>query len=483
MMNTTRTLLVVAVVLLAPLAAAGPAAAQPDPPAEFYGSAAVDGEPAPEGTTVQAVLDGEVVDETAVDGDGQYGGADPLAERLTVQCAAGGGSETIEFRLASGATADQTASCTPGEAVEVDLTFPSLGDDPDGGDGSDGSDGGDGSDGSDGGDSGDGSDGGSSGAPSGGGGGGGGGGQVGASTPDGPSVDVISVDDGATLRVEDVPGNDPVDVDVAGAASGAGVSIRSMTVDHRLEPDDYRIEVTNVAERPTGGASALDDAEAVGYFDVEPIGTDRIRSATLEFTVDPASLPGNASADDVALYHYADGWERLDTEAVSTDGDRYEFAAQVDAFSPFAVGVATADVAVTEAGVTAEEVAAGDVVEVTATVTNDGAADGTATVTLLVDGEERTDQRVTVPGGESIEVLFSTPVDEAGEYSFAVDDADAGSVSVVEGDATADTESSGAENGDAESGGDTPLEEQAPGFGPVVALLALLGAALLARRH
>ncbi|QAU13581.1 PGF-pre-PGF domain-containing protein [Halorubrum sp. BOL3-1] len=301
---------------------------------------------------------------------------------------------------------------------------------------------------------------------------------------------MTSVDDGATLRIEDVPGNDPVDVPVDGAASGVGVALQSMTVDHQLPPEDYRIEVTNVGEEPAS-APSLDDAEAVGYLNVEPIGTDRISSASLEFAVDSAELPSSASAEDVALYRYADGWERLDTGPVATEGDTYEFVAQTDEFSSFAVGVATADVAVTAASLEADEVTAGDQVEVTATVTNEGAADGEATVALLVDGEERADQRVTVPGDESIEVLFSATVDDPGEYSIAVGGTDAGSLSVVEADATVDdtdgdgaSAETGGDDASEETGGDDAiLEEQTPGFGPVVALLAVVVAALLARRR
>ncbi|MFB6093305.1 MAG: CARDB domain-containing protein [Haloquadratum sp.] len=98
-----RTLLVVAMtaalVLWAPAASIGPAigtaAAQesgpPQTPAAYYGNVTIDGEPAPAGTTIEAVVNGSVVGSITIDEPGRYGGPDALDEKLTV-----GGNTTIE---------------------------------------------------------------------------------------------------------------------------------------------------------------------------------------------------------------------------------------------------------------------------------------------------------------------------------------------------------------------------------------------------
>ena len=484
MTTPTRTLLVVAVVLLAPLAAAGSVAAQPDPPAEFYGSATVDGEPAPEGTTVQAVLGDEVVDETTVDGDGQYGGPDPLDDRLTVQCS-DSESNTVEFQLASGVTAEETATCTSGSAVEIDLTFPETGDDPgedppeedppeedppeedppeedppeeDPGNGDDGDDGNGGDD------AGSGGNGGAAG------GGGGGGGATGGAD-DGASIDVTSLDDGATVSIDDVPTGEDVEADLGDAVAGEGVTLQSLTFDYRITPDDYRVEITEVGAEPTGSADELTRAEAIGYLDIEPIGTDQIESTEIGFTVEDDALADGAAADAVRLYRYDDGWEQLETDHVGSSGDVHEFVAVTDGFSSFAVGTATADVTVTDAALSDEQVIADEPATVTATVENDGDVEGSATLALTVDGEQRDEIDVSVPAGEQTDVTFTTALDEPGEYAVAVDEVTAGDLSVVESAASA------------ESDDDSIVEEQAPGFGVLAAAIALLALGLLARRR
>lgn len=287
-------------------------------------------------------------------------------------------------------------------------------------------------------------------------------------------VDVVAVDDGATVSVSGLSSGDDVEADINGKVAGQGVALQSITTAHRITPDeDYRVELANVGAEPTGSASRLDGAAAIGYLTVEPIGTDRIERATIGFTVEDGALPVNTSPEAVRLYHYADGWEELDTEHVGSDGGVHEFTATTTGFPSFAIGVGTAEIEVTESALASEEVTVGDTVSVTATVENHGRMEGTTIAALTVDGEVRDEVEVTVPAGERTEVTLTMSLDETGEYSVAVDEASAGDLSVVdpdpptdpEGDATADT-------------GDGPvIEEQTPGFGVLPVLAA--GATLL----
>jgi len=98
-----RTFVIVAMtlclVLWAPAGALGPAigsaAAQesgpPQTPASYYGNVTIDGEPAPAGTTVEAVVNGSVEGSITIDEAGQYGGSAALDEKLSV-----GGEARIE---------------------------------------------------------------------------------------------------------------------------------------------------------------------------------------------------------------------------------------------------------------------------------------------------------------------------------------------------------------------------------------------------
>jgi hypothetical protein len=132
-MTSRRLLLVVLVVATVFGSAVAPVAvAQPQPPASYYGSVEIGGDPAPAGVTIQAVVDGTVVGEITTEEAGQYGGESTWEEKLTADCAAAdvsceSGSTTVSFELAgSGVEADQTATWESTAVERVDLTFPAT---------------------------------------------------------------------------------------------------------------------------------------------------------------------------------------------------------------------------------------------------------------------------------------------------------------------------------------------------------------------
>lgn len=88
---------------------------------------------------------------------------------------------------------------------------------------------------------------------------------------------------------------------------------------------------------------------------------------------------------------------------------------------------------VTKAGLSASEIAAGDSVDVTATVEEvSGDRGGQFTAELIVDGEVVDEQTVTVFGGSSEDVTFTRSFDEIGEYEIEVNDVSAGTLTVSE---------------------------------------------------
>jgi len=68
----------------AAIATADPTPEPPSVPAEYYGDVTIDGEPAPEGTAIEAVVNGSVVGSITIDQPGQYGGSEALEEKLSV---------------------------------------------------------------------------------------------------------------------------------------------------------------------------------------------------------------------------------------------------------------------------------------------------------------------------------------------------------------------------------------------------------------
>lgn len=118
----------------------------------------------------------------------------------------------------------------------------------------------------------------------------------------------------------------------------------------------------------------------------------RESGATPEIEFDAA--PG----DDVKIEWVTDGWDGHST-SVSGTVEGPEFSA--------------------ECSVAGDRAEPGENVEVVASITNDGNADGTASISLLVDGSEEDSADVEVPEGETVEQPFDVSFDDAGEYEIA----------------------------------------------------------------
>ena len=142
----------------------------PTEPAVYYGNVTIDGEPAPAGTTITAMIDGEEHGSITVEEAGQYGGTGFYDGALVVSAASAQQGAPVTFLVDGTEATTDPESVTWEPAAEqqrVDLSIETdagdgSGDDSDGGD-SGGSDSGNDRSDSDGGGSDDGSDGGSDG--------------------------------------------------------------------------------------------------------------------------------------------------------------------------------------------------------------------------------------------------------------------------------------------------------------------------------
>jgi len=120
-----------------------------------------------------------------------------------------------------------------------------------------------------------------------------------------------------------------------------------------------------------------------------------------------------------------------------------------------------------------------DTLGVTASYENLGAAEATATATLLVDGETVDTTEVAVAPGETERVEFEHTFESAGEYTVSVDESASESFEVTaESDADTATDTGSTDSGSPES---TAADQ--PGFGLAQAIAAVGGIGYLLRRR
>ncbi|MDZ7730352.1 MAG: BGTF surface domain-containing protein [Natrialbaceae archaeon] len=132
-------------------------------------------------------------------------------------------------------------------------------------------------------------------------------------------------------------------------------------------------------------------------------------------------------------------------------------------------------------------VAPGDDASLSVTVTNVGDEEGDSNYTVMVDGEEVDSQMLTLASGGENMSEYTLDTAEEGTIEWEVmtdDDSASGSVEV----ATPDEPSDGGDDGNQTDGGDDGGDDEGegdgtPGFGIAIAIVALLGAAMLALRR
>jgi len=110
---------VLTLILLSALVAG--AWAVPVIPCSFWGNVTINGQPAAAGTTIAALIDGEVCGEMTTTEVGKYGAYAELGEKLAVKGSDGDAGKTIRFTVA-GTSAGQTATFVAGNAQSLDLS-------------------------------------------------------------------------------------------------------------------------------------------------------------------------------------------------------------------------------------------------------------------------------------------------------------------------------------------------------------------------
>ncbi|MXR50032.1 PGF-CTERM sorting domain-containing protein [Halovenus sp. WSH3] len=147
------------------------------------------------------------------------------------------------------------------------------------------------------------------------------------------------------------------------------------------------------------------------------------------------------------------------------------------------VAAAAPEFTITETDLSATTVTVSESVNLTTTVRNSGGSAAEYTVTFTSDGEEIGTETATVEPGSTEVLAYEHSFESAGTYEVAANGMQIGEVA-VQADGQSDGGSNGGENGESDDGTDEDSSDgSGPGFGVFVALLALSGAAVVAKRR
>ena len=172
-------------------------------------------------------------------------------------------------------------------------------------------------------------------------------------------------------------------------------------------------------EAPPAGAILL-------AYNLGPDGATFSPAITLTMKYDPADIPEGVAEEDLIIA-YSDGTEWVVVDSV-VDTVAKTVTAKVSHFTIFAViGIvpppvlAPAEFTSSALNISPREVDIGETVTISVLVTNIGEEEGSYTVTLKINGVVEQTREVTLAGGASQTVTFTTTKDEAGIYSVDVD--------------------------------------------------------------
>lgn len=318
-------------------------------------------------------------------------------------------------------------------------------------------------------------------------------------------VDVERADDGSVhVDADEVEAGENVTVVLTATGNDTGVSFGNLVVE-LAEKNSFTLDAQASTTAPNGTtAPAVNTTgfEPVGYLTVETsdLDSEALGNGTVTFTVDGQRLvDADATPDDVALYRLQNGtWNEVDATTADWDTSQnvsanatYAFETSMDEFSTFAIGVDRTHITVTDLAVGERGLRVGDTAKFTAVVRNDGAANGTATVSFQL-GDDVRNRTVEVAANETKRLTFVKRVAEPGEHAVSVggqtvhlwvEQQQQTTTSTTPDTTSTPTPTTSSTNGDTDATTTPPVTSDGqPGFGVAVALLAFAGAALLARR-
>jgi PGF-CTERM protein len=261
----------------------------------------------------------------------------------------------------------------------------------------------------------------------------------------------------------------PADVTAYQRTSGAWKQVNS-TITSRGETVVLRVETDALSPVAVGAERSVTVADAgLAARQVAP-GEPVSATAALENEGDsPAEFTAALRADGEAVAAKNVTVPAGETERVTVNATLAPGTHSVELAGKSVGNVTVAEqgraLSVADVALNESSIAAGETVEITATVENAGTAPAEREVALTLFGKQVATRTVEVPAGETKQVRFVRRVSSAGTYAAKVGNQSA-TLTV--------SESGGAES-------DGPAAPDVPGFGVGISVVALLAAALLAR--
>jgi PGF-CTERM protein len=267
----------------------------------------------------------------------------------------------------------------------------------------------------------------------------------------------VTIDvDGATGERYDVA------VDLAGPSDAQpAVSVSSVGVTPAGDFEAFETTIGRPAAEPDD-RNPVPHGVALGYIEFgSSLGATETSAATLQMTVDEGAIPRGLDQEDVAVMRYVDGeWT---TANVTHEVAGATHTATLPHATPVAVvALEPGRVDVVAGTVPVDRVRAGYGTTLRATVANPGDRRATRNLTVTMDGETLAQRQVSLAPGENTTVEITFEPRESGSVS--LEGEEVGSVELF-----ADT------GGPATS---TGTDGSVPGFGALLAVLALLVTAL-----
>jgi hypothetical protein len=168
-----------------------------------------------------------------------------------------------------------------------------------------------------------------------------------------------------------------------------------------------------------------DSSDFIGFsYELGPDGITFDQPVALSWSYDPIDIPEGALEADLYLAWYDENtgeWVALPSVVNSfyhTVTTSIEHATTFAAVAPITVLPASFDLGAPE--VTPAEITAGEPVNISVILTNTGGAEGNYTVDFIINGAVEDTQEVTLVGGASETVIFTTTQEEAGTYTVDV---------------------------------------------------------------
>lgn len=331
-MRRGSSVLTLGIVLVVLVGAVGPVASAPSPPpAAYYGTLTVDGDPAPVGLTVTAEIDGEQRGSLTTSEVGRYGGSGAFDPKLQVDGTDDDRGATVQF-FVEGEPAG-TATWRSSDVLEVALSatgvsIPSPDPDPepdpnpDPGPGSGGS--GSGS-------------------------GGGGGAPLPPATPTEPPAEpapsttpIVTVNqsgNGADVTVADARAGEKVEIQIDTTTSD-GIGLDSISISP-LVNGTFTLNASLLTSPPAGTPPLPTGEVGIGFLQVDhSIADADIDDVTFRFHASKQRLAdAGLNPGDIVLYRLYEGeWSPLTTTQVNESTTNYIFEADSPGLSLFAIG-------------------------------------------------------------------------------------------------------------------------------------------------